>query len=529
MKKRSLSALLLGAFLAAPGLAQDFNVSRVASNNDWNYYGQSNGIAAYSLASTSCNVGNQVVIWNDNINQAPVIAQNLFRITPEGQFYQLGYSWLKDGFCAINENTCGSCQSTNCDTLGIGCADTYGAFLNDGANGVAKWQINATVGAWPNNWVGPTGPLPLRGRLQVPVAEVGDDNSTYIAEIQYVSEEDHAAGNARNNQSWRRVQFAGAGINNPSNVGATQINDPAIFAWKVDYPDVNLQELVVTDEGGPGVHGYIFIGSKATDIGGGLFRYDYVVHNLNSDRSIGSFGLTVPGSISDVTARHVDHHSGSPWGNDDWTFTNTSGALLWATETEAQNANANAIRWGMANTYSFVSSGIPTTGIADVGLFKAGSPAALTSEVIIPGNDGCSGGGFTDYCSANANSASAGGAILTANGTPDVAANDLSFVASNLPTNQPGYFLMSESQAFVPLFSGSQGNLCVGAPIVRFNQNVLNSGSFGIMQFAVDNTNLPQGTVFQPGDSWNFQLWFRDVNPGTTSNTTAGINVEFCQ
>ena len=43
----------------------------------------------------------------------------------DGKFEHIGQSWLKHSFCAVSENTCGSCQSTGCSTLGIGCADTY--------------------------------------------------------------------------------------------------------------------------------------------------------------------------------------------------------------------------------------------------------------------------------------------------------------------------------------------------------------------------------------------------------------------
>lgn len=250
---------------------------------------------------------------------------------------------------------------------------------------------------------------------------------------------------------------------------------------------------------------------------------------MNSDRAVGSFGLTSGCEVADVTFRSVDHHSGSPWSNTPWTFSNQSGALLWETESEAQNSNANAIRWGFGNTFSFVSGAAPINGVANVGMFKAGSPAAFAANVLVPGTDCCSGGSLSTYCTANGNSANSAGALITPSGTPDVSSNDLSFLVTQLPANQPGFFLMSQTQAFVPTFSGSQGNLCVGSPIVRFNGNVLNSGMFSFVQFDVDNTDLPQSTVFQPGDTWNFQFWYRDVNPGTTSNTSAGVSVTFCQ
>ena len=30
------------------------------------------------------------------------------------------------------------------------------------------------------------------------------------------------------------------------------------------------------------------------------------------------------------------------------------------------------------------------------------------------------------------------------------------------------------------------------------------------------------------GETWNFQYWFRDANPQTTSNTSPAVAVEFC-
>ncbi|MCP3918581.1 MAG: hypothetical protein GY711_23790 [bacterium] len=131
-----------------------------------------------------------------------------------------------------------------------------------------------------------------------------------------------------------------------------------------------------------------------------------------------------------------------------------------------------------------------------------------------------------NYCSANDNSSGMSGEIL-AFGSLDVFRNDLDLLARDLPQNQFGYYLMSQTQGFLPLFGGSQGNLCLAFPIVRFSQNILFSGPAGRMVFAPDFANLPNMATFLPGDSWNFQCWFRDVNPGLTSNTTDGVQVTF--
>ena len=108
-----------------------------------------------------------------------------------------------------------------------------------------------------------------------------------------------------------------------------------------------------------------------------------------------------------------------------------------------------------------------------------------------------------------------------------IASNDVTLETTDVSPNKFGYYLMADSQAFVPLFGGSQGNLCLGSPIVRFSKAVKFSGPQGVITLALDLTSLPQGTVFQPGQTWNFQLWFRDVNPGPTSNTSDGLAITF--
>ncbi len=105
--------------------------------------------------------------------------------------------------------------------------------------------------------------------------------------------------------------------------------------------------------------------------------------------------------------------------------------------------------------------------------------------------------------------------------------NCLTFQASGLPTGQFGYFLMSLHQGFVPLFGGSQGNLHLDLPIVRFSGDIVLSDSSGEATFEPDLAALPQGTLFQAGETWNFQMWYRDSNPNTTSNTSNGLAITF--
>ena len=104
-------------------------------------------------------------------------------------------------------------------------------------------------------------------------------------------------------------------------------------------------------------------------------------------------------------------------------------------------------------------------------------------------------------------------------------------VTTDAAQNQFGYYLMSAERDFVPFFAGSEGNLCLASPILRFNHpptgEVIFSGQEGVLTFSPDLTNLPSGVVFQPGETWYFQSWFRDLdgNGGFTSNTSDGVGV----
>lgn len=134
----------------------------------------------------------------------------------------------------------------------------------------------------------------------------------------------------------------------------------------------------------------------------------------------------------------------------------------------------------------------------------------------------------TSYCSAEPNS-TGNPAFLQANGSSKASFNTVSFRCLGLPPNQPGYLLASMVQADVFGPGGSQGRLCLGAPTARFNGDVQNSLGGGIMFFQPDLSSVPltPAVAVQAGETWNFQVWFRDLNPGQTSNFCLPLSIEF--
>ncbi len=165
-----------------------------------------------------------------------------------------------------------------------------------------------------------------------------------------------------------------------------------------------------------------------------------------------------------------------------------------------------------ASTFVFTDPGSGITGTIDLSGTLTGDYDCVTPAT---------------YCTAAPNSTGMS-AEIGWSGSSRIQDNAFTISASQLPANKWSYFFMSPSEGFVPNFGGSEGNLCVGAPIIRFNANVLNTGSTGAVSLTLDLQDLPQATVVQPGDELNFQLWYRDNNPGSTSNTTEAMKVVWC-
>ena len=132
----------------------------------------------------------------------------------------------------------------------------------------------------------------------------------------------------------------------------------------------------------------------------------------------------------------------------------------------------------------------------------------------------------TRYCSPAVANSSGQAGWLDASGSDALQHNNFFLTASNLPTNQFGYFLGSLQADFVPNPGGSAGNLCVGGNVLRFTSMLGNSGAGGFIWGKLKLNSLPgpPPNAVVTGDTWYFQTWFRDQ---ATSNFTDGLSVLF--
>lgn len=132
--------------------------------------------------------------------------------------------------------------------------------------------------------------------------------------------------------------------------------------------------------------------------------------------------------------------------------------------------------------------------------------------------------GFGRNCLGGENS-TGNQALLTADGSGSVSANDLVLQVTDAVPGQFGIFFYGAGIEHIP-FGG--GVLCSANPRVRLDPPLV-LGPGGSAGLAVDLATLPPpglpGAVV-PGSTWNFQNWYRDPL-GAGFNTSSAVDVLF--
>ena len=183
------------------------------------------------------------------------------------------------------------------------------------------------------------------------------------------------------------------------------------------------------------------------------------------------------------------------------------------TRTHAPRAGSPCLGLSASNTLPFDQRGAARTGASvESGAFELiGAPA---------------------FCDGAPNS-TLEGATLQASGDQVASNGAFSLHASRLPVQVFGFFLVGDgTQSVVPM--NSQGTFCIGGDTGRFDRSQLSeirlSDEAGRISLDVDLTNVPTSTgveAIAAGDTRYFQLWYRDRNPGNTSNFSSAVGVTF--
>ena len=294
------------------------------------------------------------------------------------------------------------------------------------------------------------------------------------------------------------------------------------------YPNLDLQGSVTRQYGAA-------LGLGNSQVSGSTM-YGPVVQSLGySLRSIEADDIAGVQSIYGVASPIKARITGASFANGIVTIV---GVGFHATTNEVRFTPADATPGSTANPLVVVTW-IPSTGggtqiqlplpagagrgnVAVKGQFTAHSSLSNAWPLDLPGTT-CP--PPTMFCDAGENSFSQHGAVAGLTGTQSVAANDLVLTATGVPPNKLGLFYYGQNLA-APVAFGN-GSRCIASPFFRLPTTT--SDALGQVTFAVDLANLPPGGQVQAGESWGFQLWYRDPDAGGANfNASGGIRVPFC-
>ena len=356
----------------------------------------------FAIGTDSCNNGDTPIDWfalpqTDH----PVVPQNLYRMSGGAdnteRFEQIGQSWMKHTFLALEDFVCGTCNTSGCVTgshLCPGCSDPYWSGLNGDQNSIgSRAWVNPFTGSFPSNANDHSGHSHngVSHRILVETNDLipaNNPGATYYGEAAYISPHEYTwcqshpdQCNMFNNFSHRQFTVSGGPTSfNFSPVGNTVRMEPAIEAW------VATGATLVEVEPDPGNDGKFFVGYKVTGPMDGVWHYEYAIFNMNLDSAIQSFdidfGAVPPPVLTNIGFHAPPQHPAWPhdgtvgdagYSSTPWNVAQSQEAIAWSTETFAQNPNANAIRWGTSYNFRFDANEPPSSRTAFINLFKTGS------------------------------------------------------------------------------------------------------------------------------------------------------------
>jgi hypothetical protein len=348
---------------------------------DIRWQGSQGGETAFSLATTSCNIGTAPLDWiREPSPLHPVITQNLYRVRDD-RIEQLGVmSWLKHGFSVVPGSVCGNCQDTSSSRrLGVNCSDPYNASLNGFQEGLGpRSEINPVTGEFPQPFTRLPNPRTvLDGRLRIANADLDptiNAGAKYFVESQYIHPQDARAGKGLNNASHREA-FVAVEADGRLNLRLSSSSPivrqkPAIQAWQEVHPDVTYHNINVPNDG------RLIVGIRRVSGAAGAGRTIVAVQNLNSHRAIRSLKLRFLSGSPANAGFHDIAYQHEPYSNADWNAAVTGSEIEWSTAAFNQDQNANALRWSTMYTFWCDSSSAPESLV--VGLFRPGTPQSMS-------------------------------------------------------------------------------------------------------------------------------------------------------
>ena len=343
-----------------------------------------------------------------NNDQHPFLVWNTYRIGTDGRIKQIGVSGVKHAFYTVNWN-CG-CSGGN--IIWPTCEDTYSNFNNDSSTDLgpraeiiphtAQWGrcgsvYDANCDGNEDSNGGAQDLFEFRENItESEMLPPLSDGAHYYHQYWYIARDDDAIYNS---MGWREVAFDKNGANWSANLvgdvpnGADFHLGPVLNIWvDPDAPPANAANKELSTP-----LGRARVAVKATDIGGGQWRYEYAVENfdyahaqidpahpdepdmmVDSDHGFSRFSVPLGAGITPTQIRFDDADTNA--GNN-WTASTANNAITWTM------TGANSMDWGTMYHFEFVVSAAPAaSGTVELtGIATASEPELpYTLDILVP-------------------------------------------------------------------------------------------------------------------------------------------------
>jgi hypothetical protein len=408
------------------------------------------GEVGLSMRNTMCNPGLVSIPWFAQMQENhPKFGFMITRLS-NGRMEQISdRSYCKHAFVsASTSGACGPCNGIGGNMMGVTCSDTYSAGNNASRGNLGPAdEIDPWLGTWnhtgsyfdqgdpnvgfPGNVDGQqsninVGNDDVKNRVTVKESDLQIAGASYYYGIHLIHEGEAVANRWDNLKSRGMTASWTGGSWNVSNSGVGEVFGSILQHWT---------GATVNNAGNGNDDGRFFVASKVTPLGGGMYHYEYAIHNADNSRGGASFRVPLaPGAVvANAGFRDIDQNP-----LNDWAFTQTSSEITFAA------VGTNALNWNSIYNCWFDCSIAPGAGSMTIDEARTG-PGALS--VVIP-SEVPSGLSFAAKASVGTSCGNCTGTVYERFATTNTF--DLAGRSMTMSLNQGAYDVVGNNVAFVP-------------------------------------------------------------------------------
>jgi hypothetical protein len=124
----------------------------------------------------------------------------------------------------------------------------------------------------------------------------------------------------------------------------------------------------------------VLLASKALDLGGDRYRYEYALFNLDSARRVRSISISV--GTAEVTAIGFHDSDGDP--SNDWPAAVVGGVLTWETDPADVDPDSHGLIYGALYNFWFESDVPPSSGEATLEAWERTGDDVVVAAAEVP-------------------------------------------------------------------------------------------------------------------------------------------------